>query len=101
NAPRQRKGLLGMDLVRLGLERGSTAYEALETIAGLLEKPGQGGSARFWDPDAAGYDNSFIIADPREAWVLETCGRDWVARRATGRNSISNMPQIGTDFEKT
>jgi secernin len=98
-APRQQVGLLGMDLIRLGLERGGTAREALDVMTALLEEHGQGGSPRHNDPKAACYDSSFILADPGEAWVLETSGRDWVARRVHGVYSISNAPCLGSDFE--
>lgn len=98
-APRQQVGLLGMDLIRLGLERGGTAREALDVMTALLEKHGQGGSPRHNDPKAACYDSSFILADPGEAWVLETSGRDWAARKIQGVYSISNAPCLGTDFE--
>ena len=74
-------GLIGMDLVRLGLERGRTAREALEVIATLLETHGQGGSA--FGPEAAGYHNAFALADPGDCWLLETSGRHWAARRVT------------------
>jgi dipeptidase len=98
-APRQEVGLLGMDLIRLGLERGATAREALDIMTALLEQHGQGGSPRHNDPRAACYDCSFILADPSEAWVLETSGRDWVARRVQGVYSISNVPCLGSDFD--
>lgn len=99
-APRQQLGLLGMDLIRLGLERGATARQALDVITALLEEHGQGGSPRHNDPRAACYDSSFILADPGEAWVLETSGRDWVARRIQqGVYSISNAPCLERDFD--
>ena len=52
--PQRQRALIGMDLLRLGLERGATAAEAVEVITSLLEQHGQGGScghlsARFYD----------------------------------------------------
>lgn len=97
-APRQEVGLLGMDLVRLGLERGRTAREALAVITELLETHGQGGCPRAHG-NAPGYDNSFLIADPGDAWVLETAGRRWVAKQVRDRYSISNVPTIEEEWD--
>jgi secernin len=91
-------GLLGMDLVRLGLERGRTAYEALHVIVDLLETHGQGGSAEV--NGIRYYHNAFIIADPTEAWVLETAGRYWAAERVTGARAISNVYSIETHWDE-
>ena len=45
NPNKEPAALIGMDFVRLGLERGSSADEALDTVTALLEEHGQGGSA--------------------------------------------------------
>lgn len=68
---------------RLGLERSQTAEQALEVITELLERYGQGGPCSDIIPDFT-YHNSFIIADPKEAWVLETAGKVWAAENITG-----------------
>lgn len=91
-------GLLGMDLVRLGLERARTAGDAIDVVTALIERHGQGGSGQphvDWP-----YSNSFIVADPGEAWILETSGRQWAARRVTGVGNVSNGLAIGTDWER-
>jgi secernin len=96
--PAQRKrALIGMDLVRLGLERGATAAQALAVIIEMLETHGQGGDCghlgRFY------YHNGFIIADATEAYVLETVGRWWVAERVRGTRALSNALSITDGYD--
>jgi len=93
-------GLLGMELVRLGVERGGSAAEAVEVITGLLERYGQWGAGTVGkDRASAAYDNAYAIADPRAAYILETTGRDWAVRRVeAGTAAISNEPTIRTDW---
>lgn len=94
-------GLTGMDLVRLGLERGKTAREALDVIAGLTETFGQFGSGLPTAGIEGAYDNSYIIADQSEAWILETAGTRWAARKISrGVASISNTTSIGTEWDR-
>jgi secernin len=95
-------GLLGMDVIRLALERCVTAREAVELIGSLVEQYGQFGSGSPGKPhDQGSYDNAYILADSGEAWVLETAGRRWVARRLSGGYaSISNQPGIRTEWDR-
>jgi len=88
--------LIGMDLVRLGLERGNTAREALNVMIALLEEFGQGGSCTT---TCSAYYSSFLIADPDDAWVLETAGKWYAAKHVTQSDSISNYLTIEDDYE--
>ncbi|MFL5759527.1 MAG: C69 family dipeptidase [Thermomicrobiales bacterium] len=95
--PFEERALIGMDLLRLGLERAQDADAAVRIIGELVERYGQGGSC--YATGDSSYHNSFIIADPARAWVLETAGRHWVARRVENRASISNLLTIGDEWD--
>ena len=94
---RRGQALLGMDLLRLALERGDDARHALEIITEHLARYGQGGPAGYRNKRFR-YDNSFLIADSQACWVLETAGRFWAARRVE-RYAISNQLTLGTEFD--
>jgi secernin len=90
NQPLGEPALLGMDLLRLALERAATARDAVGVIVDLLERHGQGGPCSHERPGFS-YHNSFLVADPSGAFVLETAGTNWAIEPVTGRGrSISN-----------
>lgn len=87
--PYAKSGLTGMDLLRLALERAADAQSAVEVITSLLEAHGQGGGCGH-EHRGFTYHNSFIVADPRRAFVLETAGKFWAVEEVRGARSISN-----------
>lgn len=95
-----KKKLLGMDLVRLALERAKTATEAINVIGDLLKNYGQGGpcsntQANFF------YHNGFLIVDPNEAWVMETVADEYAAEKVDGSfRNISNCLSIGQKIDR-
>ncbi|PKL39141.1 MAG: peptidase U34 [Spirochaetae bacterium HGW-Spirochaetae-1] len=97
--PYAKTGLTGMDLLRLALERATTAKEAYEVILSLISQHGQGGNCAM--EGKLYYHNSYIIADPRDAYVLETADRLWVLKKVITTASISNSLSIEDDFTKT
>ncbi len=84
--------LIGMDLVRLGLERSSTATEWVDVVTGLLERHGQGGSGHHGADRP--YWSSFLVADHHTAFVVETSGREWAVERVERTRAISNRTTI-------
>ena len=100
--------LIGMEIVRMALERSKTAAEAVDVITSLVETHGQG---KFGAPDPSAqrgqpgnsYDNSFLVADPREAFVVECAGYDWAVRQVQSADrcwSISNVSNL-TELDLT
>ena len=88
--------LIGMDLVRLGLERARSAAEAVEVVGDLLAAHGQGGIADAAHQDA--YDSSFLIADPTDIFVLDTAGADYAAAAFPAGTAISNRHTLTTQW---
>lgn len=94
----EKDGIIGPDLMRLGLERAWTCQEAIEVMTALLEQYGQGGSAEL--KGNSHFDSSFLMSDTSEAYILETAGRRWAVRKIEEIGSISNMLNIRTDWTR-
>lgn len=90
----RKTGLTGMDLVRLGLERSASAREAVDVILALLDQYGQGGNCGY--DHTFRYDNSFLIMDKQQLFLVETAGKHWAVKEQ-GRGSISNRLSIRRD----
>ncbi len=76
---------------QLVLERARSARHGVELIGGWIEKHGQA--------DWGGL--VYNLADPREAWVVETTTRNWVARRVRDDeiHVTANRFRIGSDYD--
>src|SRR5262245_54880128 len=94
----QTTGLLGMDLVRLGLEQGRDADEAFAAITAALEAHGQGGTGEHGTDEP--YFSSFLIVDARTGWVVETSAPAWAAREVGAAPSIANPISLSTDWTR-
>nr|XP_056713464.1 secernin-1 [Euleptes europaea] len=99
-AASETEALLGVDLVRLGLERGATAKEALDVIVSLLEEYGQGGNYYEDGSSCQAFQSAYLIVDRKEAWVLETIGKYWAAEKITeGTKCICSQLSLTTKID--
>jgi dipeptidase len=95
--PEKTSGLIGMDLLRLALERGANAGEAAQIIIDLLKTYGQAGPCGYRDKKFS-YMNSFIIMDRQGIIKLETAGRDYALQRPGDYAVISNGITIAKNW---
>lgn len=94
--PERRWGLIGMDLLRLALERARTAREAIEVIDGLLSTIGTGGAPGH---RIAPFNSNFIISDPHESYMFESHQRKWVAKKVDRYGYLANCYSIQEDYD--
>lgn len=92
------KELTGMDLLRLALERTKDAENAVSLITSLIQDYGQNGWGGYTDQSLY-YHNGFIIADRKNAYVLEAVGKEWALEKVHRFRSISNAISIGEEFD--
>ena len=93
-----RPGLLGTDLVRLMLERSSSARQAVDLLTGLVKEFGQGAYPDC--PAEFEHDSAFLIADPLEAYAVETAGSHWVYQEIHEVRAVSSVRVVHQDWDR-
>lgn len=91
-------GLLGGDLVRLLLERSSSARQAVDLLTDLIKQYGHG--AYPGCPAEFERDNAFLIADPVEAYAVETAGPHWVYQEIQEVRAVSGVRVVHQDWDR-
>ena len=94
--PERRWGLIGMDILRLALERAKTAREAIEVIDKLLTTIGTGGAPGH---RITPFNSNFIVSDPNESFTFESHQRKWVAKKVDRYAYIGNCYSIQEDYD--
>ncbi len=88
-------GLRGTDLVRLTLERASGALQAVDVLTDLIARHGQA------DTEASSpCDHAFLIADGREAFVIEAAGPYWAEQVVGSVRAVSDFSHLRQDWDR-
>jgi secernin len=92
----ERPGLLGSDLVRLALERAGGARQAVDVLTDLITRHGQA------DTDDGGRlcDSAFLVADGKEAFVLEAAGPYWAEQVIGSVRAVSGVCHLRQDWDR-
>jgi secernin len=90
-------GLTGPDLVRLALERGRTARQAVDLLADLVSRHGQGAEPGAESDDAG---NAFLVTDADEAFAVECAGQYWVYQEVREVRALGGPCTIRQDWDR-
>lgn len=90
------RGLTGTELVRLTLERSKTSSQALTVLTDLIARHGQGASGR----GASTTDHIFLLADGREAYVVESAGEYWASMQCQRVRAMCDAGLIRQDWQR-
>lgn len=91
-----KEGILGMDILRLALHNCSDSKSALTFISDFINEYGQGGNGSFIG--SLYYNNSFLITDSKESYLLESVKNRYVAKKIENAQTISNSYTITDDY---
>jgi hypothetical protein len=92
--PAEEPGLTGTDLVRLVLERSRSARQAVDQLTVLVERYGQASDR------GDSTESAFLIADPSEAYAIETAGRHWVYQQVREVRAASGARVVHQDWNR-
>jgi dipeptidase len=87
--------LSGTDLVRLALERGGSARQAVEVATDLICRHGQGAG-----PGPGGRNAALLLADAQEAFVLEAAGQHWALGHVGSVRAVASTCMLRQDWDR-
>jgi hypothetical protein len=88
--------LTGAELVRLTLERANSARSAVEVATDLIGRFGQGDPREGDWPD----DGALLLADGREAFVLEAWGNYWALQQVGRVKAMTGACLLRQDWDR-
>jgi hypothetical protein len=89
--------LTGPDLVRLALERATSALQAVEVLTDLINRHGQGAFANAGQTNP---DSAFLVADVSESYVIEASGRHWALANVGSVRAVTDTCFLHQDWDR-
>ncbi len=91
-------GLSGQEVVRLVLERSHSASQGVNLITDLVCRHGLGNLSQHASEGSCG--NAIVVADQREAFVIEGAGTYWACREVKNARGVSDLCTIRQDWSR-
>lgn len=94
--PNELPGLTGPDLVRVSLERATTALQAIDVITDLVSRHGPGVGGTEQDEG----DPVLMVADGKEAYLLAACSTYWAVQEVREVRAQCDVCQLRQDWDR-